>query len=383
MKQPKPLPDGFFNVTEKRAGYVKAGFVGAAGSGKSTTALFLAMGLYDKVVKKNKNAILYYFDTENSMDYYIPFLNEQNISWMAKTNSRNLFDLSALMDNLNATENQNILIVDSLSHIYNDMTERYKNKHKKSYLHIKDIMYLKSKWLEHFSNKAVYGNFHLIICGREGDKFEFVATGETKSDGKPKKEMVATDKKMRGDSETAFEFSFYCRMERILKSGLTDVREGKVQANVVQQLCTVLKDKSRLMHGNSIVNPKYSHFEGYVDFVTSGEEKTIEGLQKTENNVFENSPEERKQAKVIAEEIHDRINKEYPGSTADIRQKKNDLMQHIYGTTSKTKIYDMSLDEQQAAKDRLEEYFKALSEPPPLSENTDQKDEESQSDLPF
>ena len=99
--------------------YGKIGFLGFAGAGKTYTATEMAIGI-QKLIKSKKP--IAFFDTETGSDFVKPKIEREGSSLvLAKT--RALQDLLEVVKE--AEQECDVLIVDSVSHVWTDLIESY------------------------------------------------------------------------------------------------------------------------------------------------------------------------------------------------------------------------------------------------------------------
>ena len=233
-----------FQPASSTTAYLKAGFMGKQGSGKSVTAGLLAIGLVNHLKSLGidyANKPVAAIDTENGTDWLIPLFEEAGIPLMV-AKKRAFADLIAAVKW--AEENASALIIDSITHPWRELQESYLKKKQRSFLQIDDWAFLKGPhgW-QQFSDAYVNSKLHIIMCGRAGDETEQY----TDENGKRQFEKVGV--KMKTETETGYEPSLLVLMERDM-----DLRSNKVA-----HVASVVKDRSMLLDGKDFT------FAGYQD----------------------------------------------------------------------------------------------------------------------
>lgn len=152
-----------FQKAQNEMAYLKAGFYGEAGSGKSFTSSQIAIGLV-KYIKAKKPVM--YFDTETGSDFLIRQFEEAGIELHA-AKTRAFADLLVAVDE--AEKSASVMIIDSITHVWNELIESYMKKLELKRLSLKHWIPLKTTWRE-FTTRYVNSKLHIIICGRSADK---------------------------------------------------------------------------------------------------------------------------------------------------------------------------------------------------------------------
>jgi hypothetical protein len=196
--------DNFFQEVSNNKPFFKAAFEGFAGSGKTYTAAKLAIGLHKKV-KSTKPIVM--VDTEKSSKFLKPMFDEAGIKLLVKE-TKSLVDLKEAMSKCREGFSD-ILLIDSLSHIYDNFMEAYKVKTGHQRLQFQDWGLIKPAWKREFSDPLVNDSYHIIFCGRAGYEYSNELDAET-----GKREIYKSGVKMKVEGETAYEPDMLVLMER-------------------------------------------------------------------------------------------------------------------------------------------------------------------------
>lgn len=221
-------------------GYLKAGFLGFQGSGKTFTAMLLALGLRKFLKLEGPVAM---FDTEGGSEYIAERIKKETGEDLVGVRARSLGDLLTMGRECVEGEIP-ILIVDSMTHPWREVCDAYlqqvnairaaNHKSPRSRLEFQDWAAIKAKfgeWTEFYLNSAM----HIIICGRAGFDWDFQTT--TDDAGKERRELIKTGIKMKTENEFGFEPALLIEMERV------QLRENGQLAKEFTHRATVLKDK--------------------------------------------------------------------------------------------------------------------------------------------
>lgn len=335
-----------FKKAENQTAYLKAGFQGFQGTGKTYTALSLALGLHQMC--KSKKPIMF-IDTETGSDWAIPRCNQLGIELhVAKTRA-----FKDLVDGIKeAEEHAFCLIADSVSHFWNELIDSYKRKknirNRIQFQHWADI---KAEWNQ-FSVAYVNSKLHFIVCGRAGWQYEYQDTEEG-----GRKELIKTGTKMKAEGEFGFEPSLSVEMERI--------RGPEIGDKIIHR-AHVLKDRrmdERTLDGKVIDNPKFEDFASHIEYLNIGGEHI--GIDATRNSqdMFSDDGESysvvSKKKKIAIEKFNGLLEIHYPGKTKEEMLCKKALKKQAYNTYSETEIESLTVDKLEAALYFLEQLFQS------------------------
>jgi hypothetical protein len=311
--------------------FAKIGIYGQAGSGKTTTASLLAIGL-TKLVKGTKVAFL---DTEKGSDFVEVRFKKENIR-LDVLKSRSFKDACGVIREAEK-EGYSALIIDSVSHLWLEIQTSYLNRLGRKRLQIQDWGALKTEW-QQLTDLYVNSKVHIIMNGRAGAEYETEENSET-----GKKEMVKVGTKMRAESSLQYEPDLLVEMLSIRKSEISGDKESKGFVN----RAVVLKDRSDTINGKEFDVPTFEHFKPFVNFLNIG--GTHIGVDTTRNSedLFEDNDrsyiQKQKRKDIALEELQSVLIKAgLDGTSTDAKKKRVELMEKVFGTHSKTAIEGMS-----------------------------------------
>ncbi len=231
-----------FQKARGQQAYLKVAIYGEAGSGKTYTALRIGAAL-------GKVAVI---DTEHGTDFY---------SKMFDFDVLHTRSLKTALDAVFSDEikNYDVLIVDSITHLwesaqesYLEMLKRSKDPKKRARAEAGEIQFqdwraIKAPYRK-FINRLLSLDLHVFICGRLGTIYEF-------RDG----ELVKAGVRMRAEGDTPYEPHILIRMEQ--KNG--------------RHFAFVEKDRSNTIMGKVFENPDASMFEPVFKML-GGEQAKVE-----------------------------------------------------------------------------------------------------------
>lgn len=327
----------FFTPVANTKPYIKIGLQGFAGSGKTHTASLIAIGLHKQIGSKKPIVM---FDTEKSAKFLKPLFEEAGIQLMIKE-SRTLADLKTTMQ-LMKDGYSDILIIDSISHIWEDTIEAFKTKANRTTLQFQDWGILKPLWKREFSEPFVNFPFHVVMCGRAGYEYENEINAET-----GKREIYKSGIKMKVEGETNYEPDLLILMERF-ENLLGDKKETHREA-------TVIKDRSRLIDGAVFTNPTYEDIKPAIDIALSEPTKST-SIEQNSTSLIKTEEDRGKYIRdknILLEEIQAAIVEKYPSTKAEDKTAKAKLIKDVFGTGSWTKVEGMRLEDLKLGLDKI------------------------------
>jgi len=338
IKQATKSYGNFFMEVANTKPYFKAAFEGFAGSGKTYTSALVAIGLHQKI-KSKKPVVM--FDTEKAAKFLKRVFNEAGIELLVKE-SRTLADLKESMRLLRDQQVSDILIIDSISHVWEDTVESYKRKVGRTHLQFQDWGILKPMWKAEFSDPLVRDPYHIIMCGRAGFEYENEINADT-----GKREIYKSGVKMKVEGETAYEPDILVLMERF--------EEILGKDKKVYRQATIVKDRSTLIDGKTFMNPDFTNFEPAIDDMLANPvkreivETDSTGLFKTE----EDKREYVRKREIVLEKISNELVKAWPSTGAADKKKRIEASEIVFGTNSWEEIKIKKLSELDAGLETL------------------------------
>lgn len=322
-----PFVDNFFALLENTKPYFKAAFQGFAGSGKTYTAARLALGLHQKI-QSTKPVVI--FDTEKAAKFLLPMFTEAGVQVLVKE-SRSLADLRETMKRCREGFSD-VLIIDSLTHVYEDFLAAYKKKVGRQYFQIQDWGMIKPTWKQEFSDPFVRDPYHAIFCGRAGYEYD-----QTVNEVTGKKEFVKSGIKMKVEGETAYEPDILVLMERF--------EEVLEKEKKVWREATIIKDRSTLIDGKTFLNPTFEHFSPAIDAIIANPSVRVTEAEKDAATLFKTEEDKRqwvKEKTILLEEIQGYLVHVWPGQSAEDKKNKADAIDAAFNTRSWTAVEDKS-----------------------------------------
>jgi hypothetical protein len=342
-----PLVDSFFTDIGNTKPYFKAAFEGDPGTGKSWTSALVAIGIH-KMIKSTKPIVI--IDTEKASKFLVDLFAEHGIKAMVRE-SQSLADFVKAID-LCSKGFSDIIIVDSITHLWMNFQEAYKRKLNRQTFQIQDWMTIKSDWNKNFSNLVVHSPVHILATGRISDRME----QEVDEDGR--KEFTKTGVKMQAEKNAAYEFDMLVLMER------HEIIQRKKRE--VWRQAVVLKGRGNLLDGAVFKNPDYENFAPAVEAVLKDPAAARFDQGETDAAALITTEEDKRgwvQAKKKwLEEIEGYLVQVRPGQDAVSKKFKVDAIEYAFGTRSWTAIEGMSPDKLEVGFGKIQEFTQQFIE---------------------
>jgi len=314
----------YMKKASKNMAYLKAGFYGQSGSGKTHTSAKVAIGLHKQIGSKKPVAM---FDTEPGAHFVLPMYEKAGIELMVCDTTRSFSDMMGFIRE--AAQIADICVVDSITHVWKEIQSAYLKKinstrsrnNQKYKLEFHDWNYIKTEWGK-FTDLFLSSKIHMIICGRAGEIYKY----ERNDDGK--NELVNYGTKMATEKELGYEPSLLVEMYKEM---------DKVNKTYTIA-CTVEKDRADVMDGKHISMPTYEDFKPHIDFLNLGgqhfdisDNDSQDQFDVTSGEGWDN---EKKDREIYQEKIQAILLKAYPAQNNADKIKKTDLIEQAFNTRS-------------------------------------------------
>lgn len=280
---------GFMKAVPQRE-FFKAGFYGRSGSGKTLTSLLVAEALAKREGKR-----VAMIDTERGSVLYRRTIAERTVH--PEAFDIDILDTRSIYEALDAVENidpnvHGVLLIDSISALWDAAKATYQGKlTSRGSIPVQAWGSIKKPY-KRLMSLFLDGEYHALLCGREGLEMEEDEDGSTKVIGK----------KLRAENETQYEPHILVHM----------VPERTEQGAFVIQ-AFVEKDRSGILTGKTFPWPTYDTFSRVVD-VLSGDAHSARLGTPEENSDRDAEAAERRrdqeeaERKALFESIRDAIN---------------------------------------------------------------------------
>lgn len=320
-----------FKPAQNNAAYLKAAFMGLAGSGKTFTASGLAIGMVKHMQKlglEQANKPVYFVDSENGASWMIKRFEEAGVP-LQVASTTTFTDLAEAMNI--ARDEASVLIIDSITAFWVEFTETYKEvKKRKRGLEFQDWSWLKTEWRKKFTTRYLNDPVHTIMCGRMGFEYEHYV------DDSGKKQIEKTGVKLKAEGELGFEPSLLVQMDRV----------QDLETNKIHHVAHILKDRrpdAKSLDGKSIKNPQFAHFLPHIEYLNLGgkqfafDDKASSAAAIPEDERMTSDTNSTRRA-IALEEIQALLVKHYPSTSAQEKAAKQALIVKHFKTPSWTEM---------------------------------------------
>ncbi len=316
-----------FKPAVMQQGFLKMGMYGDPKSGKTYTASLVALGLH-KLIKSKKP--ITFFDTETGSEYVLPTLYKPAGVELQSIKSRSFADLMAATKE--AEQISDILIIDSVTHVWKELMDAYKAKKNFTYLTLQDWGVLKKEWAA-FTDLYLNCKLHVIVCGRAQDVWE------DRTDERGKVEKTVVGSKMATEKNLAYEPSLLVEMEKV----------AQPNTGFLIPRAWVLGDRFSVLDGKCFDKPTFETFLPHIQMLNlGGEHSGIDMSRNSEDLFVPDSPNSRsdymKKKDIALEELKDEIDRRWSGQSVEQKNARIDILQALFGTSSKTAIEEMALE---------------------------------------
>lgn len=356
----------FFQEIEGMSPWFKSGSYGTEGSGKSFTMALIAIGLH-RHIKSTKPVVMW--DSEQGSDFLMPVFRAAGIKLLG-IKSRSLEELGKAIKK--APEVADILMIDSLTHAYNELLTAYKKTKKGGgfYIDMRDWGKIKDEWRAQFAHPYVQSQIHIMWCARSKNIFEDVLDVEAtaRAGGQEKYTTISVGTGAKAETESAYEPSLLMEMEKVF----SEPRKGRKARGAYNIRMIINKDRANEIMGESFqyeamttadaikacrpfkdVLPHFAFIQregkSAIPFSDSTSEGLFEGAHEDADSYFKY----KRDKDICLEEIGEEIKRHFGGQTTEMKMARSDLMHEFFNTRSWTKIEGMRITDLKEGRERL------------------------------
>lgn len=340
-----------FENEVKKMPFLKASVYGFTGSGKTLTGSQIAIGLH-KYLKLDSP--VFFVDTESGTSFVGELFERSGIK-LLPAYTRSFVDLLACMDE--AEKNGQIIMIDSITHFWQELMSAYKKKKGKTRINVNDIGIIKEEWAP-FTKRYLTSKLHVLMLGRAADDLQ------EHMDEEGIKQLTNMGTKMSCEKNLGYEPFLSIEM---LKERMVIGQAGgrfkhkmwitKDKHNVINGLektfLPIHSDKIDLTENNPCFQFIFPHIQ---KLAIGTEHNPIANTSSMELFNSDKSMENRvKRHSIALEELEDQIKLSFPGSDAESRKTKIEALQSILGTSSWTAIQGLSVEKLISAKESIKQ----------------------------
>jgi hypothetical protein len=350
--------NSFFTELANTRPYIKAGFMGLAGSGKSTTGILTAIAIH-QAIKSNKPIV--FFDTERAVKFLQPYADAFGIRVLVKE-SRSLADWVETVK-LCAAGAADVLVIDSVTHLWDGLLKAHQEKVKRAKLQIDDWGVVKPQWKKWFSDPYLDSRLHIVMCGRAGD----VWANEMDEDTGRRKSYNTGVHKMKVEGETGFEPHLLVDMDLIRED-----RNGVGETSWREAL--IVKDRSNAIDGKKFrfantPDPRAAFAAVELAFRPAIERALAGAVAAPETDDASVAPllatsDDGERAKldrrILLEEVDAKLLQAAPGQGAKEKQWRIDTTERLFGSPAWAKVEVLPLEVLRRGRDQLNDILAEL-----------------------
>jgi len=318
-KKPSGNPLSLFQKPSKPV-YLKMGLYGDTGSGKTYTAGLFAIGIA-KALKSKKPVLM--FDTEDGAGFLMPLFEKAGIefNYVKSRSFKKLVEATR-----EAEKSGSVFIVDSISHVWEELIEAYMTKKGRRFIQINEWGEIKTYWKQ-FTTAYLTSNINAILLGRAQD-----VTENTTSDS-GQKDFQKIGERMKGEKYMGYEPHLLIRMDKI----------QDLQKNIINHVAYVEKDRTDHMTGATVLEPTFEAFKSIWDaYDHTGVHTPIDTDDSVDHiSSPDYSIEDLKRRRTIATEKIQNVLVRYISSTSNADKiRKMNLLKQVFGTDAWSEITD-------------------------------------------
>lgn len=280
---------GKFTKAQPKQAKFKLAIYGKQGSGKTFTALLFAEGLAALEGKR-----IAYIDTESGTDFYAQDINEREVHPHAfdfdRLITRSITEALEAVQDID-TDVYGVVVIDSITHLWEATMNAYTGKRMSNGgIPIQGWGPLKKPY-KALMTAFLNGNFHAIICGREGIVMEEDDEGEAKAVGT----------KIKAEGETGYEPHILIRMK------------PEWQPDKTTRIAAFFeKDRTGIYSNKTVYEPDFSTIHPVLKYLGASSQQRFESPDETAARDADKLAEAAEQAesekRTLFETIRDAIN---------------------------------------------------------------------------
>jgi hypothetical protein len=213
----------------------KTGWFGGTGSGKTTTAARLAIGISKHL---HNRAPVYVYDTEPGWQFMRRAFQAEGIELIQERQR----SFKGMVEHIGIAEKRGacVFVVDSMTHVWTELMETFANKYGR--VEFQSFNLIKKNW-NNWTVKFLNSPMHCMALGRLGFDYDTIEKEDDR--GKVRKEIVKGDSKFKAGGGESFGYEPHLLIEMELeREGAQSGRGGKLI-----HTANVLKDRANVLNG--------------------------------------------------------------------------------------------------------------------------------------
>jgi hypothetical protein len=324
--------------------FFKGGFQGKQGSGKTTTAALLQVGVSKELCG---GAPVGFFETESGSSFLIPIFAAEQVEFFTTPVTRSLADLLAFLDEAKSL-GCCAVIIDSITHVWMDVLAAAKKKFDVDELEFRHMDAVKSEW-KRWTDAFTVSPLHVVVCGRLGYEWSW------EKNERGKRELVKGDSKMKAEGEFGYEPNFVVELEAVRDADDRFIHRAYVDKDRSWKLNGKTFDfKDRDAYKAGDYKEVFNAFRPHFDTLRIGGPASVIAPVTPATDLF--TPEqrsnwqERSRRRVVAgEEIEGAMTALWPGQDKESKKVKVELLHALFGSRSWTFVESLPYDRLESA----------------------------------
>lgn len=318
--------------------HLKAGIFGFAGSGKTFTAAKIAIGLH-KYIKSDKPVL--FIDTETGSSYVKELFKKEGVPIQGMKTRAFVSLMGGLKE---AVDGGNILLIDSVTHFWQEITKAYLKKNNKTRLSLRDFIPLKEEWGV-FPTLYLNSPIHIIMAGRAGYEW-----GEEQDDEGENK-LVKTGTKMKVEGDFGYEPTLSIEMEQVREN------RGKVGSTFINR-AWIVKDKfdESGLKGKYFDMPTFETFLPHIRLLNIGGVAPSIDTETSSSDMIvshQGVAKRLKERDILSEELWAEMPLRFNSRTDEGKKAGAYFLRSAFGTLSKLAIDNLSNEKIKEGLDKL------------------------------
>lgn len=320
--------------------HLKAGIFGFAGSGKTYTSALIAIGVWKMLNKATGyNKPVFFIDSETGSSYVKALFAKAEVPIMGIKTRAFVTLMAGLRE---AVAGDHILLIDSVTHFWQEITKAYLAKNNKTRLSLRDFIPLKEEWSV-FPTLYLNSPIHIIMAGRAGYEW-----GEVE-DEEGENKLVKTGTKMKVEGDFGYEPTLSIEMEQ------TRTHQGKAGSDFINR-AWIVKDKFDVIKGKSFDMPTFEDFLPHIKMLNIGGKSPVIDTTTTSVEMITSQrgvSQRLKERDILIEELWGELPLRFNGRTDEGKANGARFLNETFGTLSKTGIENMSNEKIKEGLDKL------------------------------
>jgi hypothetical protein len=351
----------------------KVGIFGRQGSGKTTTAAMIAIGLSKTF---HNSAPVFFFDTESGSDFVVELFNVEGVEFI-HGKSRSFKDMRAGLAEADAS-GACAYLVDSYTHPWNELVATFKAKSRRKKLEMHHQDELKTLW-RGWTDQMLASPAHCLLAGRLG--FEWGEEDDEETGGR---KLIKLGSKLKGEADAGYEPHLLVEMEQ-LQGADTRMKKTRTKKGSSEHHAYVLKDRWRSLSGRmftfkTLNDYKLGDYKKVFDaFSPHWNKLTIGGAHRsidasrTSEDLFDTPggqsvfAERQRRKEIATEEVQAMLVKVWPGQDAASKQAKQAAIKQLFDVYAWRSVEEKSLEEIERALAAMQKFVAQMEAAPPAN----------------